>query len=300
MKRCTAVLLAAFGIAIASATTPIAGASHPPEFWKGIAKNEFAPPPGSDVRALALEICDLLASPDPELRDEIGYSAFTAWVYQKKLLDAAALRPVTAALLQNLKADIGSSGTDAVFRRSFSALALGVVAARDNADAVLDERGFRELLDAALHYLEAERDVRGYDPVKGWMHSSAHTADLIKFLARNRYVTAADQARVLDAIARKMSASSVFVYGEDERHARAVLSIVNRKDFDRDGFAAWLGRIRPAMPKAALPPVQDLQGRQNLKNLLAKLEVLLSADPAAGDGVAFARDRVRTTIKDLF
>jgi len=283
-----------------SAAVPAIGATHPPEFWKAIAKAEFAPPAGADVPALTLELCDLFASPDPELRDDVGYSMFTAWVYRKKLLDAAALRPVTAKLLQNLRADIGSSGTDAVFRRSFSALALGVVAARDNVDAVLDERGFRDMFDGALQYLDTEKDVRGYDPVKGWLHSSAHTADLIKFLARNRYVTTADQTRMLDAIGRKMTSSGVFVFGEDERHARAILSVINRKDFDRQGFAAWLARTKPAALQAALPAVQELEGRQNIKNLLAKLEVLLSADPAAGDAIVFARDRVRSTIKDLF
>jgi hypothetical protein len=283
-------------VSAVSAAAPV----HPPEFWKAIAKAEFAPPPGADIPGLALELCDLFASPDPELRDDVAYSTFTAWVYQKKLLDAAALRPVTAKLLQNLRVEIGAAGTDAVFRRSFSALALGVVAARDNADPVLDGRGFREMFDAALQYLDAEKDLRGYDPIKGWMHSAAHTADLIKFLARNRYVTAADQTRVLDAIARKMTASSVFVYGEDERHARAVLSIVNRKDFDRDAFVGWLTRTKPAALKAALPAVLDLQSRQNLKNLLAKLEVLLSADPSASEAVAFARDRVRATVKDTF
>jgi len=282
------------------ATLPASAATHPPEFWKAIAKAGFAPPADADLPALALELCDLFASPDPELRDDIGYSTFTAWVYQKKLLDAAALRPVTAKLLQNLRAEIGSTGTDAIFRRSFSALALGVVAARDNVDAILDERGFRELFDEALHYLDTETDIRGYDPVKGWMHSSAHTADLIKFLARSRYITTPDQVRVLDAIVRKMTSSGIFVFGEDERHARAILSIINRKDFDRDGFAGWLARAKPGMPKAALPAVQELHGRQNVKNLLAKLEVLLSADPAAGEAIVFARDRVRSTIKDLF
>jgi uncharacterized protein DUF2785 len=283
----------------AGAATP-ASAAHPPEFWRAIAKAAFAPPAGADVPALALELCDLLASPDPELRDEIAYSTLVSWAYQKKLLDGAALRPVTATLMRNLRSDIGSTGTDAVFRRSFSALALSIVAARDNADPVLDEVAFNELLDAALQYLETEKDLRGYDEMKGWMHSAAHTADLIKFLARSRYLRAADQTRILEAIAAKMTASLVFVYGEDERYARALLSIVNRTDFDRDAFAAWLTRTKPAPLREALPRAAVLQARQNTKNLLAKLEVLLSADPAASEAVVFARERVRGALKDLF
>lgn len=275
-------------------------AGRPAEFWKGIAKDGFTPPPGSDVGALALALCDLFASPDPELRDDVAYSMFVSWAYQKKLLTAAMLRPVTAALEANLRADIGSTGTDAVFRRSFSALALSAVVARDNVDPVLDEAGFRELLTAALQYLATENDTRGFDAKKGWMHSAAHTADLLKFLGRSRYVTVADQTAILDGILRKMTTSPVFAFGEDERHARAILSIVNRQDFNRDGFDAWLTRAKPTPLKAALPAVADLQSRQNVKNLLAKLEVLLSPDAAAGDNISFARERVRAVLKDLF
>ena len=193
-------------IVLLAGAAPADAATHPPEFWRAIAKAGFAPPAGSDVPALTIELFELFASPDPELRDQIGYSTFAAWVYQKKLLDATAIRPVTAGLVKNLTADIGSIGTDAVFRRSFSALALSVVAARANVDPILDEAGFRELLDAALRYLDSERDVRGYDATKGWVHSAAHTADLIKFLARNRFLAVADQTRILDGVARKMRA----------------------------------------------------------------------------------------------
>lgn len=294
------MLRAALALAFVAVTSVAASAAHPPEFWLGIAKAGFTPPAGADMAALAVELCDLFASPDPQLRDDVGYSTFAAWVYQKKLLDAAALRPVTAALLRNLRADIGSTGSDAVFRRSFSALALSVVAARDSVDPVLDEAGFREMLDSALQYLDAERDVRGFDPVKGWMHSAAHTADLIKFLARSRFATPADQTRMLDAVARKLTTSTVFIHGEDERCARAVLSIVNRKDFDRDAFAAWLTRTKPGPFPGGLPAVRELESRQNIKNFFAKLEVLLSADASANESIVFARERVRGALKDLF
>ena len=298
MTRRVLIVCAAVVATVAGRTT--AGASHPPEFWRAIAKADFAPPPGADVPALTLELCELFASPDPELRDDVGYSTFASWVYQKKLLDARALRPVTAALVGNLSMGIGSTGTDAVFRRSFSALALSVIVARDNADPVLDEPGFRALLDATLRYLEQEKDVRGFDATKGWMHSAAHTADLIKFLTRSRYLAAADQMRILDAVLHKMTSNAVFVFGEDERYARALLSIVNRKDFDREAFSTWLSRAKPAPLKAGLPTVQELQARQNVKNLLSKLEVLLTADDGPSEGVAFARDRVRGITRDLF
>jgi hypothetical protein len=280
-------------------TIAVMAPSHPPEFWRAIVKADFAPPSGADVPALAAELGDLLASPDPELRDEIAYSTLASWIYQRKILDAAALRPLTGSLIRNLRADVGSVDTDAVFRRSFSALTLSVVVARDNGDPVLDEAAHHELLDAALTYLDAEKDVRGHDESKGWIHSAAHTADLLKFLARSRFVSASDQARILTAIARKLNDSPVFTYGEDERFARAALSIVNRKDFDGNAFVAWTARSKPARVPAR-PSARQLRGAQNVKNFLSKLEVLLSLDSQQQDSTRIARDSVRAALKDLY
>jgi hypothetical protein len=177
---------------------------------------------------------------------------------------------------------------------------LSVVIARDNADPFLQAREFRRVFDEALEYLRKEQDVRGYDPRLGWMHSAAHTADLLKFLARSAQVTKDDQRAMLDAIAEKMrTAPAVFTYGEDERMARAVLSIVNRADFDQEGFRSWLMRTRPVEPAAVLPDPAVLRGNQNVKNLFAKLEVLLSLD-GSSPAIQAARIEVRAVLKDLF
>jgi hypothetical protein len=43
-----------------------------------------------------------------------------------------------------------------------------------------------------------------------------------------------------------------------------------------------------------------LRGSQNVKNFLAKLQVILSADPQPSESVQAARDSVRAVLKDLF
>jgi hypothetical protein len=60
-----------------------------------------------------------------------------------------------------------------------------VIAARDNDAPFLTPPEFDGLLEHALAYFHDERDTRGFDAVKGWMHSAAHTSDLLKFLARS-------------------------------------------------------------------------------------------------------------------
>jgi hypothetical protein len=279
--------------------TRLAAAEHDIAFWRGIGANHYALPTGSDLGSLVDELAGMLGSPDPEVRDEIAYSTFASWIYQQKLLDAARLQSLSDRLLANLTAHVGERDTDTVFRRSFSALTLSVIVARDNVDPVLDAGTWNRIHAAALAYLAAEQDVRGYDERTGWMHSAAHTADLLKFLGRSRYMDAAGQGRILDAVGAKLTtAPVVFAFGEDERFARAILSLTARKDFDDREFAAWTARAKPAL--AERPTVAQLRAIQNWKNVLAKLEVLLSNEPQPSDGAVAARTTLRAALKTLY
>ena len=276
-----------------------AQSTHDPAFWRAIVQERYAPPADADVGALAFELVDMLASADPERRDEIGYSTLANWIYQRKIISGETLAALTDRLLANLKEAIGERDTDSVFRRSFSALTLAAVVARDNADSVLNADAWRRIEQAALTYLAAEQDVRGYDVDKGWMHSAAHTADLVRFLGRSRHLDVAGQARLLGAVGQKLVTSPVvFTHGEDERFARALLSLVNRADFNQAAFAGWLAETKPAV--APRPTLAQLRAVQNWKNLLAKLEVVLPNDPQPSETVAAARAAVRAALKELF
>jgi hypothetical protein len=92
----------------------------------------------------------------------------------------------------------------------------------------------------------------------------------------------------------------VFVFGEDERMARAILSIVKRGDFDLEGFRAWVIASTPTFPPAAVLSVAALQRFQNLKNVLAKLEVLVAMDEPKAAGEQAALEAVRVSLKTAF
>ena len=285
---------------LVAVTLAAAAPVHSAAFWHQIAENHYAVPTGGDVVALTDELIEMLGSRDPELRDEIAYSTLAAWIYQTRVVEPAALRRVVDRLLTNLKDGVGERGTDRIFRRSFSALTLSVVVARDNAAPFLTPEEFHRIEEAALAYLAAEQDLRGYDPQVGWMHSAAHTADLLKFIARNRFLDRVGQPRILDAIARKLTTGQqVFTHGEDERFARAALSVVDRSDFDRAAFDAWTSRSKPPR-QTSRPTTPELTSAQNMKNFLSKLEVVLASDAQASEAVQSARDSVRATLKDLF
>jgi hypothetical protein len=295
------VIVLGVAAALGAPCAIVAASRHDAAFWRSIVQHDYTPPPGSSVPELSVELSDMLGSADPELRDEIAYSTLAAWIYQKRLIEPEDLRTLMTQWIGNLKDGVGAQDTDLVFRRSFSALALSVIIARDLAVPFLQPPEYRRTLDAALEYLQAERDLRGYDATKGWIHSAAHTADLLKFLARSPHLEHGDQQHILDGITTKLSgAAGVFTHGEDERFARAVLSVIRRQDFDQEGFRGWVNRSRPALPGSGRPTPAQLRASQNVKNLLAKLEVLLSLDGQASQGVQAARDSVRAALKDLF
>jgi hypothetical protein len=291
----------------------LAGPLAPPQsavkrgkpFWLALAR-ECTVPAGEPVARLVSEAVSLLGSPDTEWRDDVGYGVVASCVYQKKRLTPGERRELVARLSDNLRRGIGESGTDSALLRSFSALDLSVFAALEAADPALDEAGYRKLLDNALAYLRDERDLRGLEPQLGWIHATAHTADLLKFLARDSRFTSADEVRLLDAAWSKMTApgTPVFTHAEDERLAAALLSVVRRPDFDPAILDPWLARFvaleKHAWSKAP-PDPQVLAASQNARNLLRSLHLLLSSPASSGQtaaagGEVAAREKMLATL----
>jgi len=79
-----------------------------------------------------------------------------------------------------------------------------------------------------------------------------------------------------------------------------VLSIVHRDDFAAEPFRAWVARTTPLPPKATRPTVGELRAAQNVKNLFAKLEVLLSVDPQRSAAVQTAVAALRAALSTMF
>jgi hypothetical protein len=274
---------------------------HDKAFWQAIVNAKFEVPAGETAAGLASELLTHLGSPDPELRDELAATILTSWIYEKKLLTPDELRPLVVTLRQNLRRGIGTQDTDATLLRSFSALTLSIVAARENVTPFMTAGEYGQLLDSALAYLHDERDTRGYDARRGWIHTAAHTADLLKFLARHPLLPPTGQAPILAALLIKnREAGAPFVQGEDERMARVAISVVRRGDFDRAAFTAWLDAAKATASFPKPPTVDQLRAQQNVRHLLAALWTALSVDERPSEGADFARSALRKRLKTLY
>ena len=215
--------------------------AHDRAFWTALATREFAVSEGESAVALALEAVYLLSSTDPGLRDGVGYEALARWVYRDGLVPPADLERLRQQLQAGLKKGLGDTSGDSAYGRSFSALGLSILAATDLKRPWLTQEAFDDLLAATTAYLGAEKDVRGFVPGSGWVHATAHTADVLKFVGRSPKLTPAGQAQIVEAVSGRLrTVGVVFTWGEDERLALALLSLTRRKDFEPKPFEAWL------------------------------------------------------------
>ena len=258
-RRAMSALLVAGLVACGGARTE-AQTVHDRAFWVSLHAAGFALPAGESALPLALEAAALLGSTDPELRDGIAYEALATWVYGEQRLDAAELNQLRTTLTSNARRGLGEAMGDGLFLRSFSVLALAVLAAEDLKSPFLDSQQFDGLVELAIDELGNERDLRGYVPGKGWGHATAHCADLVKFLARSHRLRPEQQSRMVNAIAERLrSAGLVFVWGEDARLAAALTALAARSDADPAAFLAWfkrLGAEHAALWSGAFDPVR--------------------------------------------
>jgi hypothetical protein len=255
---------------------------HDHAFWRAIAQQHYAVPTGESAPALAHELSGLLASPDSELRDDLAYSILAHWIARPNVLQPEQMLPLADEWQQNLKSGIGETGANSVLKRSFSALCLASIAEREAKSPFLGASHYHQLVADAVAYLQAERDLRGYDAKLGWIHATAHPADLLQALAASPMLTKDEQAAMLSAIAARLtSAPQVYTQGEQDRLAQAVAAVIRPADSDAASFGTWLDRLQEEDRKVwanALTP-EALAHYQNHTYLLQALAVHLDLEP---------------------
>lgn len=210
-------------------------------FWISIAQDDYKVPEGHTLKELTKVLFNYLSSVDSELRDEIAYVVYANWL-KREMYSREAIRTQVDELLSNLEQGIGETGTDSVFLRTFSVLCLAEIVHNDNKKPLLEKGQAHTILAKGLWYLAAEKDPRGYIPVKGWAHALAHTADLLLVSACNRNIEASELSNILNAISNKIvhATNYLYIHGEDDRLAGAVIEVFRRDTIPLDEVEEWL------------------------------------------------------------
>jgi hypothetical protein len=283
-------LCAWFVVLAASLTALAAEPQHDRDFWRAIAKQNYAVPDHESADALAHELSALLASPDPELRDDLAYSILAHWIYRPNILSTSTLLALTDEWRANLKRGLGMTGTNSVLQRSFSALCLAEMAKREAKSPFMGPGRYHDLVAEATTYLQQERDLRGYDATLHWIHSTAHTADLLAALAASPLLAPEESTAILHAIdARLATAPQVYTQGEQDRLAAALVSVMRRKDVDASTFTPWLTQLETEDRDVwTATTVESLARFQNHTYFLQALTVRILLEP---DSPQMAKNR---------
>jgi hypothetical protein len=223
-------------------------------------------------QALAIDMLDCLHSPDPVLRDEIGFEGLQHWMRSEKL-ETSTVQAIRLALTARLTAADPTG-----FGQPFAALVLAEVARVDRLKPYLTPAERSALVAASTAYLSGVRDYRGFDQQAGWRHGVAHAADLMLQLSLNGQLGKAEHEAMLAAIASQVMAHGghFYVYGEGERLMAPVFYVARRDTLAAADWDAWFTRLlAPFNPKAATTQL-TLAQRHNLKAFLLPLYASLN------------------------
>ncbi len=242
------------------------------QFWTEIYKNQFEIPAGHMLTELTRELFIYLGSTDPELRDDIGYTVYANWLKQERY-SADEIRAHIQELLANLDKGIGETESDSVFLRAFSVLFLAEIVHNDNKRNFLEKPDIQIIFEKGAAYILAEKDPRGYIPIKGWAHALAHSADLMLVLAKNRHIESAALTKILNVISEKIfhATNYIYIHGEDERLASAVTQVLRRDLIPAEDLKHWAISFVEQNWKDAYMSEEKSRAFQNTRNLLRSI-----------------------------
>lgn len=186
----------------------------------------------------------VIGSSDGELRDRLIYSSLVRWV-EHGLLSLGQLEQLLAISLddQHLFCRIGEGEGDAVFTRTFSALAACLVVDKDRERPALPVGLIRSAIAFAPQYLCREQDIRGFIPDKGWAHAIARGADLAAAAIRHPYYSATAQRDYLLALeACLLNKTGIYGHDEEER-LLAIMDALLAQGMKDEALEEWVSRI---------------------------------------------------------
>ena len=208
--------------------------------WAAVRANDFAVPERRPLADLVDELCDMLASPVPQVRDDMAYQILALWT-ARGALDGRleALGDRMAARLRH----------DEIQSRTFAAMILGWVVLRDARTGELAIECVPGWLAVFADWWRSEADLRGWDARLGWLHAVAHGADALRAFGRSPRLGARDLQGLLDLVADRLLADAgyLFAHGEDDRVAYALASVLTRAELSVAQATVWLDRVHAAV-----------------------------------------------------
>jgi len=214
-----------------------------------------------------------IGDPDPELRDDLIYLTFAYWIQDKKFFNNEELCDLLNVLISEnyLFYNIGSEKDDSILRRSFSVLSINPILCAHLDNPFLDTDMILKIKNSLIRYLKEEKDLRGYDNEKGWMHALAHTADAFNVLLDCEGTTEETCIEVLLSIKDKLLEGKYFFTAqEDERLVNVIYyNIIEDKLLSDSYICSWLEGLNKVLE--IKDSITKFRAKVNTKNLIRSL-----------------------------
>jgi hypothetical protein len=232
-------------------------------YWERVVADGYRVPHGAALDDLTSDLVTMLGDPDPRVRDDIAYSVLSTWIADGVYDEL--LAGLGDGLVLGLRFGLGDDGADTVLRRSFSAVCLAAVVARDNTMHVLHPTTVLTWADRSVAWFLAERDLRGWIPDRGLANAVGHGADLLATLTASRHLGPEELRVLLDVIAERLliATDHRFDSGEDDRLAFAVMSLLHRDLIPVDVLERWLERLAAIWAEPVGPNEREPATRAN-------------------------------------
>lgn len=221
--------------------------------------------------SLLTNMLDNIGALDSKLRDQLIYSSFAEWIGNNVITNEQVVWLTTQVRQRNLLfKQIYEPQNDAVYTRTFTALLLTSLIARDAQSPFMTAEMRTHLFEDATQYLQLEKDLRGLTE-HGWAHAFGHGGDLLYYVCYHPKFPTRLIQQALAGIYHGIMLPSGFTAGEGSRLDNCLVALLAQDRITESQLLNWLRGVRGVI---ALTADQSLQFDQ--KNKLINLCVSLA------------------------
>lgn len=210
---------------------------------KRIGENEYELSEGEKAWDYVPSMLKYIGDTDSELRDDLIYSTFCEWIFEKEYISKEELRRILSVLIDenHLFYNIGNDGDDTVLTRSFSVLNIAMMLCYHREENLLEYDMLMNIKDNLIRYYESEKDFRGYLGEKGWAHAAAHGADVMDELVQCKECNEEVYNEILGAVKKVLyNPKHFFSNEEDERITRSIFRIIKENKMSYESISNWI------------------------------------------------------------
>lgn len=205
--------------------------------------NEFQITQGEKVWDYVPLMLQYIGDNDSELRDDLIYSTFYEWMFERKYFSKEELLKILITLMDenHLFYNMGNDEDDTVLTRSFSVLNIVLILYYHMENPFLEYDMVMKTKENLIKYYKTEKDLRGYLGEMGWAHVAAHGADAMDVLVQSKECDDIIIREILDAIKKVLYNEKYLLCNEeDERITRVVFRIIRENMISNQLFSDWI------------------------------------------------------------